>query len=150
MNKIITEQLALRGLLIILSLLVVFHVLILIRVVPFEDVWGGKITSESQMQRLEGISIFISLAMLTVVSIRAKIIRFAGGRAITIILWVMFCFFCLNTIGNLLSNNPFEKLVFAPLTLILALFTYRVAKKEQQLPDTIDYLKDNKDSQWKR
>ena len=133
MNKSITELFALRGLLVGLSLLVLFHLLVLIGVVPFEVVWGGKMSEVSQMQRLETISILVSIFMLVVIAIRAQIINInISGRVITIILWVMFVFFCLNTIGNLLSNNSFEKLVFAPLTLLLALFTYRVVRSGRQ------------------
>lgn len=133
MNPILTESIALRALLIILSLLVLFHLLVLIKMIPFELVWGSKLSGESQMYAFEAVSILISLLMLIVVSVRAQIIKVpVNNRIVTIILWIMCCFFCLNTVSNLLADHPFEKLVFAPLTFFLALLTFRVARAKEQ------------------
>ena len=133
MKKMMTELFALRGLLVGLSLLILFHLLVLMGVVPFEVVWGGKMSEVSQMQRLEAVSAFFSLIMLSVVALRARIIKAPiSSRIVTIMLWVMFAFFCLNTLGNLLSENLLEKLIFAPVTLLLALFTYRVVRSRSR------------------
>jgi hypothetical protein len=129
MNKILTKVVALRGLLIGLSLLVLFHLLVLLGIIPFEIVWGGKITDVSQMRKLETVSIIVSLFMLAATAVWANASKTGATKKITtIILWIMFLFFCFNTITNLLSGNLFEQLFFAPLTLLLALFTFRVAK----------------------
>jgi hypothetical protein len=37
-------------------------------------------------------------------------------------LWLMFALFLLNTVGNLLSKNRYEKLIFTPITLLSAVF----------------------------
>ena len=134
MNKIITERFALRGLLFGLVLLVVFHLLVLTGIIPFEIIWGGKITDVSQMRELETVSIIVSLFMLAVAAVWAKTNKTGTtGKVTTIILWIMFFFFCFNTITNLLSGNLFEQLFFAPLTLLLALFTFRVVKKPRRV-----------------
>jgi hypothetical protein len=39
----------------------------------------------------------------------------------------MFLLFLANTAGNLASKNELEKRIFTPLTLVLALFSLRVA-----------------------
>jgi len=126
---------ALRGLLIVLSLLVIFHLLVLIRIIPFKIIWGSKISGESRMYHLEIVSIVVSLLMLTIVAIKARIINLPlNAKIVTVLLWMMFCFFCLNTVGNLFSNNLFEKMVFAPITFVLALFTILVVRKGRQAP----------------
>ena len=48
-------------------------------------------------------------------------------KATTVGTWIIFAFLILNTVGNLASNVSFERLVFAPITLILAFFAFRLA-----------------------
>jgi hypothetical protein len=123
-----TGQFALRGLLTILSLVVVFHFLVLLGIIPFEIVWGGRLKDRSQMPVFETVSILLNLVMLTIVGIKAGLLKVNVNRMIiNIALWLMFGLFLLNTIGNLFSNNEFEKMVFTPLTLILSIFSLRTA-----------------------
>jgi membrane protein DedA with SNARE-associated domain len=42
-------------------------------------------------------------------------------RVITSSLWVMFCLFLFNTLGNILSENHLEKIIFTPVTIVLSL-----------------------------
>jgi hypothetical protein len=127
-KKLITEKFALRGLLTILSLIVVFHFLVLLGIIPFEIVWGGRLKDHSQMLVYETVSITLNLVMLTIVGIKADVLKLNVNRMIlNVALWFMFGLFLLNTIGNLFSINEFEKMVFTPLTLILAIFSLRAA-----------------------
>jgi hypothetical protein len=132
MDNIISERVAIRSILLILLLLVVFHIMVLVGLIPFDIVWGGKFTDAKQMQGFELASVLITLLMLLVVAARGGVIR-ATGRAklISICLWIMFVFFCFNTLGNLLSENSFEKLVFAPITFLLALLLFRVLRTKR-------------------
>jgi hypothetical protein len=41
----------------------------------------------------------------------------------------MFVLFAINTVGNIFSNNELERLIFTPLTLLLAVFSLRLAIK---------------------
>jgi hypothetical protein len=45
----------------------------------------------------------------------------------TVGVWLIFAYLLLNTVGNLASGVAFEKLLFAPLTLFLALCAFRLA-----------------------
>ncbi len=66
--------------------------------------------------------------MLLVVGVYAKIIKVRINQTLLkVLLWLMFAMFALNTIGNLLSKNLTEALIFTPLTLLLALFSFRLA-----------------------
>ncbi|MGZ5134931.1 MAG: hypothetical protein ACXWCG_07270 [Flavitalea sp.] len=128
MKNLISERFALNGLLVILSLVVVFHFLILLEIIPFKIVWGGRLENRSQMVRFEIISILINLAMLAVVALRAGFIKMrVNASIIRAVFWLMSAIFFLNTLGNLFSKNEYEKLVFTPLTLILLIFCIRIA-----------------------
>lgn len=132
MNKFISERFALRAVMVILSTLVVFHLLVLLQIIPFDMVWAGKVGNVEEMRPLELTSVIITLLMLVVVSIRAGYLYIGVNKKIVnIILWAMFLFFCLNTIGNMLSTNPFEQMVFTPVTLLLSLFMFRIIRTKK-------------------
>lgn len=128
MHNLITLRVATNGLLLILTLFVVFHMAILLGIVPFEMVWGGKLKSHSQMLSFETASIAMNLLMLAVVAIYAGILKIKVNRKVTrVALWAMFILFLLNTVGNMLSENQTEQMLFTPVTLMLAIFSLRLA-----------------------
>ena len=60
--------------------------------------------------------------------IKKKILKIKiNPKVIQTALWIMVAFFIFNTIGNFLSVNEFEKLVFTPVTIILSLLSLRLA-----------------------
>lgn len=123
-----TQKIAIIGLFIILSLFILLHLSILIGLVPYQMVWGGRLTSYKQMLTFESISLFINVLMLLLVAIYAGNIKWpVSPKSLKAVLWVMAALFVLNTMGNYSSTNTFEKLVFAPITFLLALFCMRLA-----------------------
>ena len=135
MHKFDTKRIAAHGIVLVLSLMVLFHVLVMAQVVPYGVVWGGRLENYSQMLLFEAISIAVNLLMLGAVAISAGMIKVKINRGLLkAALWTMFAVFLLNTIGNLLSNNETEKLIFTPLTLLLALFSLRLAMSKEQAP----------------
>jgi hypothetical protein len=128
MKKLISEKFAVRALFAILSLVVLFHLLIIFGVIPFSIVWGGRISSSDEMLRFEMVSIGMNLLLLLIISIKARWIRLRIHHLVLkIVLWLMTILFLLNTVGNLLSQNDLEKLIFTPLTFILMIFSFRLA-----------------------
>lgn len=116
-------QIAQYGLIFILSAVLILHFLILIKVIPYTIVWGGRLKSDQQMYRFEAISIFTNLVFLAIVfSYSDIILNQVPDNIISILLWIMAALFALNTFGNLLSKNKWEKLIFTPMTLILCFF----------------------------
>ena len=135
MHKLDTKRIAAQGILLVLSLMVLFHVLVMVQVIPYGMVWGGRLENSSQMLLFEAISIAVNLLMLGAVAISAGMIKVKINRGLLkAALWTMFAVFLLNTIGNLLSNNETEKLIFTPLTLLLSLFSLRLAMSKEQAP----------------
>lgn len=49
------------------------------------------------------------------------------NRIITIALWLMTGLFLLNILGNVVSKNKFERLVFTPITILMAIFSLILA-----------------------
>jgi hypothetical protein len=128
MKESFTLRIATIGLVILFSLIIVFHLLAILGVIPFDMLWGGRLESASQMIVFETVSIVINLMMLAVVALHAGYLKWkAPPLAIRIALWIMVVLFALNTIGNLNSLNEMEKLIFTPTTFLLSLLCLRLA-----------------------
>jgi len=118
-------------LLIGLLLLAVFHVLILLKVIPIEITWGGQLVDGNQIFLYEIFSLTLTLFFAFIVSLRIDLIKRAGLEKFErLMLKVIFIFFLLNFIANLWSTVAWEKLLFAPLSLLFAILAYRLSGKE--------------------
>ncbi len=114
--------------LILLILVLCFHLLILIELIPYQMVWGGRLKTKSQMYSFETVSIVVNLIIMAVILIKGGYIETKIPiRIVNILLWVLVAVFILNTLGNLFSNNFLEMVIFTPLTLISAILCYRMA-----------------------
>jgi len=128
-KKIISADLAGKILLGMLVLLSIFHVLILVGVIPSDFIWGGQIDgANGNLYTLEIISLVVTLAFIIIVYL--KINPLISGRfkkIINIGVWVIFAYMLLNTLGNLASGVTIEKLIFTPVSLLIAFFSLRLA-----------------------
>src|SRR5438128_7081908 len=116
------------GLLILLSLFLLLHFLILLKIIPYRLVWGGRLKTDKEMYRFEVFSILINLLFVTVVLVQASFLVIAiPGKIVTIILWLMTGLFLLNTLGNAMSKNKFEQRLFTPVTIFLTIFSLLLA-----------------------
>ncbi len=107
---------------VVLSMLVIFHCLVLLRVIPFDYLWGGKLPGISQTLFLETISVVVTLIMMAVVAIYGGLIRSKlHPEIIRFAIWAIVGFFLLNAIGTFNSENRIEKNVFTPVTLVLSM-----------------------------
>ena len=114
--------------LVIFTGIILFYILVLAGVIPFAMVWGGRLGSRDEMQIFETISIVVNFLIITVVAIKGGYIKsFVPRAVVTVFLWALVILFSLNTVGNLLSNSFLEAIIFTPLTLMAAVFCYRLA-----------------------
>ncbi|MBX2898859.1 MAG: hypothetical protein KF775_04390 [Cyclobacteriaceae bacterium] len=118
-----------RWLVALLSAVVVFHVLVVLQVVPPEIVWGGRLTSRQELIRFEAVSITLNLFMIFVACHPAGFLKVLNTRLIKWLLPIMAALFALNTVGNLLANNPLERWIFTPLTATLAVLCTLIVRK---------------------
>lgn len=110
---------------------IVFHILVLAGVIPYEIVWGGRLETISQMRVFEGISIAINLLIAAATLTRGGYIKSVlPAKFFRIFFWALFAVFFLNTLGNVFSESTTETKIFTPLTLAAAVLCYRVARED--------------------
>ncbi|HPW63121.1 MAG TPA: hypothetical protein PLJ13_12565 [Cyclobacteriaceae bacterium] len=125
---VISQRVATLGLLTLFSLVIVFHILVLVQVIPYKIVWGGRLENDTQMIQFEGISIALNLIMLALVAIYSGYLKWEINRRwIQLGMWIMLALFLLNTVGNLFAINDWERWIFTPITFLLAVFSFRLA-----------------------
>jgi len=119
---------AVNAALILLSGVLVFHVLVLGGVVPFEIVWGGRLQRVDQMRAFESVSVLITFLVLGTVAMRGGYVsRFLPTRVLSILLGVYGGIFALNTVGNIFALTTIEAIIGAPLTFLISLLCWRMA-----------------------
>jgi hypothetical protein len=129
MKKLISARLAGNILLVALGLLALFHILVLLGVIPADIVWGGMVRGvPSNLVTLETVALLLTLLFILIIAAKTGYVQ--AGRlssAVNIGVWLIFAYLLLNTLGNLASGVSFEKLIFAPITILLALCALRLA-----------------------
>jgi hypothetical protein len=124
----ISAKLAGKILIFVLMLLVIFHVFVLLNIIPYQIVWAGQIQNSSSLLVYEGFAILLTVLFILIISM--KIGYFQQGKFVKVVkvgVWIVFFYFLLNTVGNLTSGVTTEKLIFTPLTILLTLLAFRVA-----------------------
>lgn len=122
----IDRQTALRLLVGMTAAVMLFHVLVLLKVVPGDIVWGGRPRSDAELRSLEVISLLVNALLLHVLLQKAGRVRAVfSARALSVILWVFFALFVLNTLGNALAATVFER-ALAAVTLLNAFLIWKV------------------------
>ena len=117
--KRLTARAAGIGMLILIGLVLLFHLCIVVGIIPYSIVWGGKVESSDQICILETFSIATNLLIAMVVAVRIEIIKWNWPSwLVKKLLWLFATLFALNTVGNLFAENIIEMLVFTPITLL--------------------------------
>jgi len=128
-----TNRIAIKSLLGLLLAVVLFHLCILIKIIPYEITWGGRLKSDQEMYIFETISILVNLFLGFVLLIKGGYIKdFFQHRVINILLWTFWGLFVLNTIGNTIAKTSFER-SFALLTFIFAVLIGIILKNKRQI-----------------
>ncbi|WP_146153585.1 hypothetical protein [Adhaeribacter arboris] len=116
------------GLLILLSLFLVLHFIILVKLIPYNLVWGGRLKSDKEMYRFEIFSILINSLFVSVILVQGNfLIVDIPNKIITYALWLMTGLFLFNTLGDLTSKNKIEQIFFTITTILLAIFSLILA-----------------------
>jgi uncharacterized membrane protein len=101
---------AIKIMLRMLIVIIFFHLSIILKIVPYEISWGGRLKTDAEMYIFETISILINLFLCAILLIKGEYIReFISMKIINITLWIFLVLFVLNTIGNILAKTNFEK-----------------------------------------
>lgn len=114
----------------ILSILI-FHLCIILKIVPYDIAWGGNLTNDNEMYVFETISILINLLLTCVLLIKGGYVKeFISSKIVDIILWIFLVLFGLNTIGNIFAETLFEKF-FAVVTLLFVILIWIIINKKK-------------------
>ncbi|WP_373523686.1 hypothetical protein [Aquiflexum sp.] len=104
----------------------ILHFLILLKIIPYGIAWGGRLTTDQEMYTFETLSIIISLFFIYVLAQKGKFVKaIFSDKTLSVILWIFFGLFVLNTIGNVFAETTFEKW-FAVVTLLNVLLLWRI------------------------
>lgn len=127
-KRMISERNAGLAMLVLFSLILVFHLLVLSGIVPYDIAWGGRLKSREEMFVFESVSISLNTFMMIVVAVRSEFLSLSINRkVIRGILWGMTILFALNTVGNLFAVSSWETIIFTPITCILSILSFRLA-----------------------
>jgi hypothetical protein len=126
-KRIISFKSAVWTVIILSCMTIIFHILILLRIIPYENVWAGRLKRVDEMYIYESISIAVNCILIVIVLIKIRMIN-AGifHTFINILLWIFVLLFILNTAGNLTSKTTLETIIATPLTFVLALLCLRI------------------------
>ncbi|MBL7826437.1 MAG: hypothetical protein JNJ57_07400 [Saprospiraceae bacterium] len=106
-----------------------FHFTIVLGVIPYEITWGGRLKSVEEMYVFETVSILVNSFFIYVVLQKGNFVKPVFSRkALSVILWVFFAIFMLNTIGNLFAQTTFEK-GFTIVTLLSAFLIWKINRR---------------------
>jgi hypothetical protein len=114
----------------LLLAVILFHICIILKIIPYHIAWGGRLTNDAEMYVFETTSIIINIFLSIILLIKDNIIKYKfSDKVINMILWTFFVIFILNTIGNIFAKTTFEKL-FSILTGLSAVLILNIVKKK--------------------
>jgi len=132
MKKIINFNIAVWLSLFLIGMLILFHLYILFGILffdyaPIDILWGGKMKSVTQLLNFEIVSLLTSSVFFFLLLVRSKMLNLPKLIGVArIAMWIIFIFFLLNTIGNLMATNSFERW-FSIATGLLSFLFLRIA-----------------------
>lgn len=111
---------ALRVMLALFASSMLFHILVLLGVIPTTIVWGGRFADTEEIYGLELFSFILNgLLLLFTLSNMEVWIKPLPKLINKGLLAVFGLLFLLNTIGNFMAMTSIERYVFTPITSIL-------------------------------
>ncbi len=100
MKRIIPFKTAVSATVILLLLVTLFNICVLVGLVPYTMVWGGRLESHEQMVVFEFVSILINLFCLAVVLVKARRFLPRVGEAADIVVWLLPVLYFFGILGN--------------------------------------------------
>lgn len=104
----------------------VFHLMIMLKIIPYAVTWGGRLKTDEEMYTFESISVLINLFFIYIVLQKGAFVKaIFSVKALNLTLWIFFALFSLNTIGNIVAKTLFEK-IFTFITLLNAILIWKI------------------------
>ncbi len=113
----------------LLIAIILFHISIMVKIIPYHIAWGGRLQSDIQMYVFEAFSILVNLFLVWILLMKGNYVSYKfPDRFIRIVLWIFLVLFILNTIGNIVAVTTFEKF-FAGVTGLFAVILWVILRK---------------------
>ena len=129
----ISKRIALKLMIGLLSLVLIFHLCVLFEIISYKIVWAGKLNSKEEMYVFEAVSILINFFLIIVLCVKFQNIKKSEtNRIINIIIWLFVFLFALNTLGNLFAENLIEQILGTLLTFISTTLCWIIVKKKNK------------------
>ena len=126
------SKIAIKIMLCLVFAMTLFHLGIIVKIIPYEITWGGRLKTDSEMYVFEFFSILINLFLFSMLLLKGKYVReFVPMKMVDITLWIFLMLFGLNTVGNILAKTNFEK-SFALLTLSSAILIRLILRNDKK------------------
>lgn len=124
-------RVAMRIILVIQLMALIFHSCIVLQIIPYAITWGGKLHNLQEMYLFESISILINVFFVWVLLMHAgKAKAFFSMKVVCSILWAFMLLFVLNTIGNIFAKTTFEQ-CFTFVTLLISVLLAIILKNKK-------------------
>lgn len=117
---------------IILSLMIIFHLLVLVGVIPWNMVWGGRMESQEQAIAFELSSLVVVVLIIGLVYLNTRELTKGFRLFVKIFIWLCCVYFFLITVGNILAENTLEQYVFSPLAFLLGILFLRLGLEKHE------------------
>ena len=125
--KILPKKTAGITLIASLLLLMIFHLLVALHILPNNIVWGGSL-DEKDVTTYELIAFLITGLLLFFAIIRAGFIHNQTLQKIArVLIWIMVLYFAFMIFGNLTAKTLTEKVIFIPLSILMLISSFRLA-----------------------
>ncbi|RLC56184.1 MAG: hypothetical protein DRH89_06205 [Candidatus Cloacimonadota bacterium] len=131
MKNLISFKLTGKITITIIVLLIIFHVLALLGVVPSNVVWGGQIIDKATVIKHEILRLlgsFIFLAIILEKMNQNKITKFK--KLSNVSFWFIYIYFIITSIAKLALAVTLERFIFIPVTVILSVLLFRLATEK--------------------
>ncbi len=130
-NKFLKEKItygvAVKTVIGVCACVIIFHILIIIKVIPYSIVRWGRLTTDAEMYKFESVSLAINSLILLLVSMKWWFIKyFLPAKFVNVLLRWLFYLLIWNTIANIFSETLFEAVFFTILTWLIAVLIYRL------------------------
>ena len=116
-------KLAIKLMLWLIGAVILLHLAILVKIVPYEVTWGGRLENDAEMYVFEVVSVLTNLFIAVLLLVKGKhLSSFIPMKVVNILLWAFLFIFGMNSLGNMFAETIFEM----SLSLLTFIFTYLI------------------------
>lgn len=119
-----------KGVIAIVSLMGIFHILVLANVIPQEQVLGGWFSTASDWNSLETMALIVNTIVWFILMNRIGYIHVIHPNHQRLFMWITVVLYAVNTVGNAFASSNLEQFVFAPLTGVLTVCLFILARSK--------------------